>query len=167
MSDSVSFKDQFRDLQYLVKELVDVRKHNLAYKEGDPDNRLVFAEAALVLTTFERFLRAVLGEEATERDTLPNLLEKATSSRLGLLELLHWKEGKPLDRLLAIKQITSIRNTLLHGNYEQAAEAAGCASKEEYFKTQFLPEIEAIYGILDKSMAQIDIITGRPHQSRD
>lgn len=75
-----TFKEQNREFQELVRELFYVRKHNLAIKPGDPqDELLMFAEAALVLTAMERFLRIILRGEATDSDTLPNLLERATS----------------------------------------------------------------------------------------
>lgn len=115
---------------------------------------LLFAEAALVLIVLERFLRVILASEATEDDTLPNLLEKATSARLCMLKL------PAADRAQAIREIKNVRNTILHGNYEQAARQAGCSSVTDYFKRQFAPEIERLFQITDHLMAQIDPSTG-------
>jgi hypothetical protein len=119
-----------RELQELVRELQWLRTHNLQFKDGDPQQDiLLFAEGAMVLLVLERFLRVILGADATERDTLISLLEKSTSERLGLLTLPH------RDRATTIWQLGDVRNTLLHGNYEQAAAGARRASVAEYFKS--------------------------------
>ncbi len=154
-----TFKEEHRELQEIVKEIVLVRNHNLTFKEGDPQGHLLhFAEGLLVLLGFERFLRAILGSDATERDTLPNLLEKATSSRLDLIKL----PGR-WTREESIKAITSVRNTVMHGNYEQAAAGAGSADVRGYFKSgQYISEIQTLFEILDTLMRQIDATTGRP-----
>ena len=56
-----TFKERNREFQELVRELVLVREHNLGFKVGDSQTTiLMFAEAALVLTAMERFLRIVL-----------------------------------------------------------------------------------------------------------
>lgn len=149
------FKAAHRELQELVRELVLLREHNLQFREGDPqDKLLMFAEAALVLIVLERFVRVVLGDDATDRDTLPGLLRKVVSK--GLLRL-PWD-----DQEEAIQRIRLVRNTLLHGNYEQAAREAGCGSVAEFFKTQFAGEVEALYNIVDDLMRQIDPATGKP-----
>src|SRR5260370_582409 len=136
----MTFKDRHRELQHLVRELTLVHNHNLTFKSAAPqDTLLMFAEGALVLITLERFLRVVLRSDVTDEDTLPNLLEKTTSARLPLLRL------PAPDRARAIKEIKDVRNTILHGNYEQAARQAGCASVADYFKEQFTPEVEKLY----------------------
>jgi hypothetical protein len=61
----------------------------------------------------------------------------------------------------AIKRISNVRNTMLHGNYEQAAREAGCSSVESYFGTVFASEIEAMTEIADGLMRQIDPATGK------
>lgn len=151
-----SFRDRHGEIQELVRELAVVRQHNLAFKEGDPqDALLLFAEAALVLIALERFVRAVLGADATDRDTLPNLLEKAVARDLLRVP---WD-----DQQDGIRRIKDVRNTLLHGNYEQAATQAGCSSTTEFFKTVFASEVEVTFKILDNLMSQIDPATGQPH----
>ncbi len=72
----------------------------------------------------------VLGSQATDKDTLSNLLEKATSERLGLLVL------RARDRQALIKGLKDVRNTILHGNYEQAARQNGCATIREVLQDQ-------------------------------
>lgn len=153
----MTFKDRYLDLQHLVRELQVLRQHNLQFKEGDPqDGLLLSAEAALVLLVLERFIRAVLGGETTDRDTLHSLLQKATSKKRGPLLILLWD-----DQQDGIRRICAVRNTLLHGNYEQAAREAGCATVADYFKTQFAGEIEAMYKVVDDLFKQIDPETGR------
>jgi hypothetical protein len=153
----MNFREAHREFQELVRELTLVRSHNLKFKQGDSqESFLGFAECALVLVTLERFLRMILETEAKEKDTLPNLLQKATSQRFALLNL------PAHDRDRAITEITNVRNTLLHGNYEQAAQQAGCASVADYFKGPFLSEVEAVYQLTNALVAQIDPATGKP-----
>jgi hypothetical protein len=154
---STSFRDRYRDLQHLVRELTLVRGHNRRFGQSDrQDTLLLFDEGALVLLVLERFLRAILGPvEAKGDDTLPNLLEKATSKRLQLLVL------PAADNQKAIRTLVGVRNTLLHANYEQAAAGAKQASVEAYFKSQYASEVEALHQITDHLMAQIDADTGK------
>jgi hypothetical protein len=153
---SVSFKDQYRDFQELVRELMLLRTHNQSFRDNDPQARLLlFAEAAIVLMTLERFLRILPGVQATDGDTLPKLLSKATDDTRRVLEL------PAKDRKDAIRRIKDVRNTILHGNFEQAARQANVGSVREYFKTQFASEIETLYNITDGLVSQIDPETGR------
>lgn len=152
-----TFRASHREFQELVREHSLLRRHNRAFKDGETqDSLLLFAEAALVLVVLERFLRMILGPAGDEQ-TLHNLLEQATGARHRLLVL----PGS--DRDDAIRRITGVRNTLLHGNYEQAARESGCASVSEYFRTTFAAEVEALYEIANRLVAQIDPDTGRPH----
>lgn len=150
----VTFKDRYPELQYLVKEVMLVREHNIrCVAEDDHDHLLLFAEGALVLLALERFARIVLGPRATDRDTLPKLLEKAVKDGLLVLPWENQQDG--------IKKITVVRNTLLHGNYEQAARRAGCASVEEYFRSsQHISEVELLFNVLNHLMRQVDTRTG-------
>ena len=153
-----TFRDRHREIQELVRELAVVRNHNLQFKEGDPqDTMLLFAEAALVLIVLERFVRAVLGPEATDTDTIYNLLEKAVSKRLLTVP---WN-----DQQDGIRRMKNVRNTLLHGNYEQAAHQTGCKSVQEYFNVRFASEVETLTHVLENLMRQIDPATGRPYRS--
>ena len=150
----MAFKDDHLDLQHLVRELHVLRRHNLGFKEGDPhDELLLFAEGAVVLLTLERFMRAILGTDATDADTLFNLLQKAVSKNLIRLPWNDQEDG--------IKRLKDVRNTILHGNFEQAARQAGCASVPEFFKTKFAAEIERLYEVTDGLFRQIDPATGR------
>ncbi len=154
-----TFKEQHQELQHIVRELVLVRDHNLKFKAGDPQDKLLhFAEGLLVLLALERFLRAVLGSDANERHTLQNLLEMATSAKRNLLTI----PGTG-TREQAIKAIAEVRNTLMHGNYEQAATGAGSQDVRAYFKSgQYISEVEWLYKLLDELMKQIDPATGKP-----
>ena len=115
----------------------------------------MFAEGAVGMLAFEHFLRAILGERATDQDTFRGLLEKATSRRLQLL-VLPWDDQED-----GRKKITAMRNTLMHGNFSQAAREAKCRSVREYFQKQYAGEIEKTFQILDDLMKQIDPGTGR------
>ena len=81
----MTFKDQHPELQHLVREHRLLRANNLSVHEGDAQDRLLlFAEGAIVLMLLERFVRAVV-TDATDTDTLFNLLERAV--RRNLLRL--------------------------------------------------------------------------------
>ncbi|HUU02977.1 MAG TPA: hypothetical protein VM425_16200 [Myxococcota bacterium] len=165
----MTFKERFRDLQELVRELVLIREHNLQFKEDDSQKTLLlFAEASLCLIVLERFLRILPSVKATERDTLFNLLGRATSSKVGVLHFVDLNSGRPvLDeqrRQRIIHEIKDVRNTLQHGNYEQAARQSGCSTTVEYFNKFFASEIEELYKITDSLMKQIDADTGEPWQ---
>jgi hypothetical protein len=115
----------------------------------------MFAEAAVVCLTMEHFVRTVLGSTAPADATLFNLLQMAVSR--GLLKV-PWD-----DQQDGIKKIVAVRNSLLHGNYAQAARRAGCASVADYFRTQFASEVEAMTKITDFIMRQIDPATGKSY----
>lgn len=153
-----TFKERHPEMQHLARELHLLRSHNLTFKQGDPqDKLLMFAEAALVTLAIERFVRIVLGDEAPEGATIYNLLQKAVSK--GLLRV-PWD-----DQQDGIKKIANVRNTLLHGNYEQAAKQAGRASVAEFFANDFAGEIEELYRIADYLAKQIDTETGKPRKN--
>lgn len=148
------FKDENRALQELVRELRLVRNHNLTFKDGDNlAEVLLFAEAGLVCMTFEHFVRVVVGNDGPANATLYNLLEIAVSKDLIRLP---WD-----DQQDGIKKVCAVRNSILHGNYAQAAREAGKASVAEYFKTVFASEIEVMYAVVDDLMKQIDVNTGK------
>ena len=150
----MSFKDRHPEIQHLVRELHLLRGNNLKFKDGDPqDGLLMFAEAAIVHLLLERFVRAILND-AKDTESLYNLLQRAVSR--GLIRL-PWE-----DQQDGIRKIVSVRNAMLHGNYEQAAQNAGCATVVEYFRTQATPEGERMYQVVDYLFKQIDPVTGKP-----
>jgi hypothetical protein len=55
------------------------RDHNVTFN-GDGYDLFVMAEGALVVLVLERFLTMILGSEASEKDTMQNLLEKVLSN---------------------------------------------------------------------------------------
>jgi hypothetical protein len=153
----MSFKEEFREFQEIVKELVSVRYHNLSFPQYDP-NMLLMAEGVLVLLALERFLRMILGTEARGEDTLGDLLEKATSDRLDLVRL-----PGALDRERTVQVVAEVANTLARGDYEQAAKNAALKHKDEYFKSRaYIAEVERLYRILNRIIKQIDPETGKP-----
>jgi hypothetical protein len=143
----MAFKDNFKDLYHLMREHTLLRAHNTT--PGQPQDRLLmFAEGALVLMLLERFLRIVPEVEATDEDTLGKLLKKAVEKKVLVIPPEHRKG------------MLSIRNTILHGNFEQAAREAKTSSVEEYFKSQYASEIEAMYKIVVGLFDQINPATG-------
>jgi hypothetical protein len=150
-----SFKGQHLEFQHLVRELLLLRQHNFrCAEERTYDQLLHFAEGALVLIALERFVRIVLGSDASESDTIYNLLEEAVSRQLLILP---WD-----DQADGIRKVKDVRNSLLHGNYEQAAREAECASVEEFFRlSRFISEVEALTGVLNHFVQQIDPNTGQ------
>lgn len=151
---TTTFKERHPEIQHLVRELHMLRAHNLKFKDGDPqDTLLMFAEAALVLLVLERFVRALL-DDAEESDSLYNLLQRAVSRRLLSLP---WEDQED-----GIRKVVAVRNAVLHGNYEQAARLAGCVTVADYFKTQFAPEVERMYMVVEHLFKQIDAETGKP-----
>lgn len=154
----MTFKDKYREFQEMVKELLRLRSHNLAFVEYDP-SMFLMAEGALLLLAFERFMRMILGGAATKDDTLPNLLEKATSRRLDVTRL-----PGGLSRGETIKIVVRMRNVLAHANYEQAAKEAGLRDKDEYFKSGlYLLQVETLFRLMNRIIKQIDRDTGKPH----
>ncbi len=119
----------------------------------------MMAEAAVTLVSIERFLRILLehhGIALGEDESVYNLLQRATAGERPLIRL------PVADREVAIKQIAGIRNSLLHGNYGQAAARAGAVSVGSYFGTPFAAEVEGLFRLLDLLMRQIDAETGMP-----
>ena len=107
---------------------------------------------ACVLLVLERFLRAVLGEDAKEKDTMFTLLEMVMSRRLIRLPFEDQMDGKDA--------ISDCRNSMLHGNYAQAATRAACPSVTEYFRTRFAFELECMWEVVNAIVMQIDTSTG-------
>jgi len=152
-----TFREQNRDFSELLRELMLLRDHNLQFTKDLPQNRLLlFAEAAIVCVALERFLRMLLDGKASDSDTLEDLLKMAVEDKL--IEL-------PFDdQTAAARSIAKVRNTLMHGNYMQAARQLNLKTKEEYFRGPFIVEIEQLEKILEDLCKQIDPITGLPYK---
>ena len=149
----MSFREEYKTLQELVRELLLLRKHNGALKEANSQEKLLlFAEAALVLMTLERFLRILPGVNATDKETLPVLLQRAVAIRQLTLP--------PPQDMTVVDRVRKFRNSLLHANYEQAVKKSGAKNVEDYFKTQFAPELEFLFQLTNELVAQIDPETG-------
>jgi hypothetical protein len=155
MTDPFIFRNENRAMQELMREHDIIRKHNLQFKNGDPQHQLLLnAEAGLVCTALEHFVRIVVGPLADPKATLYPLLQKAVAEKLLVLPYLDQQDG--------IEKVCTVRNTLQHANFAEAAQQAGKASVEEYFATVFASEIEALFKILCHLMEQIDVRTGKP-----
>lgn len=153
------FRERYRDIGELVREWQLLRDWNKRFMNDDPqDQLLMFAEGLVAIVALERFVRAVVGSNATDADTLDPLLRKATCGPDPLL-ILPWD-----DQDDGRKKICRVRNTILHGNFEQAAREANRSSSREYFKKSYASEIEVMGLILLNLMEQIDPDTGKPIQ---
>ena len=142
----------------MVLEHKRLREHNMTFK-SDSLELFLFAEASLILLMLERFLRMILKGRAKDGATLFNLLELATSKNVDLIVL-----PGMLSTQETIKRISTIRNTLMHANYEEAALTSGLVSKDEYFQSgQFASEIESLYRLVQRIVKQIDTDSGLPH----
>ena len=100
-----------------------VHEHNLTFKDGYSGRTPSCSsrQAALVLIVLERFVRAVLGERATDADSLHNLLQKATSARCGPLLVLPWDDQQDGIRKILQRQGHAAARQL------RASRAAGWA----------------------------------------
>jgi len=154
-----TFLEQHREMQELAREWNIVRQHNLrCAREGTLGNLLFLAEGLLVLTSFERFFRIIV-PNAQDGETLYNLMQRAVS--LGLVTMPHDSQQE------AIRIVASLRNQIMHANYEQAAREARYATIEEYFgsSSQYAGTVEGLTRILNNIMAQIDPSTGCPYST--
>src|SRR5580698_8425945 len=98
-----TFKDENRALQEVARELDLLRRHNLQFREGDPQHSLLLmAEAALTCLTMEHFVRVGVGDAAREGATLFNLLEIAVARNLLRLP---WD-----DQQDGIRKVCAVRN---------------------------------------------------------
>jgi hypothetical protein len=144
----MSFRDNYRDFEQVAREWAWLNRHNLKFSEGDPqDDFLLMSEATMAIVAIERFVRMAMlkNDKASDGESLYNLLQRAVSKRILRLP--------PDDQQKAIEDLCRVRNTILHGNFEQAAAQANCTSA---------PEVGALGGILDCLVAQIDQVTGLP-----
>ena len=144
-----SFKEKNRAFQEIVREITIIRewtKHN----ENDQRMLLLLAEGSLTLVAFEHFLRAFL-DEYSDSYTLYNLLQKSILKGIQL---------NAIDNEKAIKILTEVRNSIIHGNFEKAAQINGCDSVGEYFSKFYIAEIEFMHQLLNNIVEQVNIETG-------
>jgi hypothetical protein len=150
-----SFREQFQDFGELAREFILLKSHNLKYANDLPQNKLLlFSEASLVCVALERFFRMILGDSARDSHTLAMLIQNAVRQKLVVLPF--------DDPATAVTSIAKVRNTLLHGNFEQAAKQLNLKSKEEYFRGPFIKEVEQLGVLLDDLCKQINPDTGQP-----
>ncbi|MGZ3652561.1 MAG: hypothetical protein ACXVB9_16395 [Bdellovibrionota bacterium] len=144
----VSYADDSASLAELRRELAQLREHNRAGGDGS----LWIAEAALALITLERFLRILPGVNAADKESLPQLLQRAIDRRFLALPV---EAGKD-----TIDRVRKLRNAILHGNYEQAAKQAGLDSAAAYFLLRLQPELEFLFGLTNHLISQVDEKSG-------
>jgi len=125
-------------LHSLQRELAFVRDHNRAGGDALP-----FAEAALLLMTLERFLRLLPGLNAANKETLPQLLQRAVA--IGTLRFPEGEEAGVIDEL------RKFRNALLHANHEQANRDR---------KHDLREELDKLHPLVESLISQVDPVTG-------
>lgn len=158
-----SFKDQNKDLQYLIRDMLSLRKYNdQQAKNGTPDNAMLFAEATVLCVAFERFLRIVPAMKLKIKDgnTLSDLLNHAFSGKKPVFKPIHTAPMEDFKRA-----IREVRNGILHGLFDDLAEpylkAGKISSTEEYFKNgHFTRDIEIIFQAFDRLIKRVDSETG-------
>jgi len=134
----------------MIRELNLLRKHNISKKKKQT-KLLLLAEGSLTLIALERFLRMFLNNYSSN-NTLYNLLELSIKNGITI---------NAIENKKAIKSLTNIRNTIMHANYEQAIADIPYETVEEYFKYEYIAEIEFIYNLLNNIVKQVDINTGK------
>ena len=152
----MNFKEQYRDFQYLCKEIYLLRKYDDDPKRiGEP---FLFAEAGNTITALERFLRIIPKMKASKEDTLSDLLNRAFSKKNQIFQPPKFVIPLTTNRVKEI--ILQIRNGYLHGNFEQLASYYNC-SKDTYFKKHFSQDIQTMFETLECFINQVDIETGK------
>lgn len=156
-----SFKDQYKDLQYLIRDMLKLRKfNNEQNKNGTPNEALLFAEASVLCVAFERFLRIVPAINAKDGDTLSDLLNHAFSKKNPVFKSVHSASTEVFKKV-----IRDVRNGILHGLFDDLAEpykkAGKISNTEEYFqKGHFTQDMEIIFEAFIKLIDQVDLETG-------
>lgn len=145
-------------LTELLRELHILREHNHQFTNENPRTRtesLMLSEGAVTYLTLEHFVRIVVANAGGPTgQPLRPMLEWAVARGVFTLP---WE-----DQQDGIRRVCSARNTLQHGNFEQAAQEAGCSTVREWFGTQYASEMEVIYRTVRDLLRQIDPSTGRP-----
>ena len=152
--DSVAYKDQDRITGELIRELHRLRGYNHRVRRRvDPPPPLLFAELSAVFVGLERFLRRILAD-ADERDTLQNLLERASGRRAGRIVL--------ADRTATIEKFVRMRDALLHAKLEDRArqvEPSGVLT--DYMPGGFCRDLDEAVMFFDHIAQQVDGTTGQ------
>lgn len=146
----MGFYENNRLFQEMIRELTILRDMNIKnrYEQG---KLLLLAEGSLTVIALEHFLRIFLNE-FNPSSTLYNLLQQAIKRGIKL---------GAKENAVAVKIISNIRNSILHGNYVQAVNEIGLKNIEEYFLKEYIAEVESLYNILEEIVEQVDRDTGK------
>ncbi len=132
-------------------DLAALRDHNLRFGPDDSQDYLLLqTEGALSMVLVEAMARKALRllPESDGPEKFRDVVEQAVFGAPKRLTI--FLE----DELSAIDRMCRIRNTILHGNYEQAAREAGCQDVPHYFKTAFTPDVEWMFQIYRSFLRQ-------------
>ncbi|MBX3269802.1 MAG: hypothetical protein KF729_06055 [Sandaracinaceae bacterium] len=143
-----------------IEELISLNRHNKTYGPHDPqDGLLMFAEGALCMTLIEAAARRWVGDGVLPADAkFRPVLKAAAASGLRI----------PFDDADdGITKLCAVKNTLVHGNFEQAARGAGGRDVATYFKEQYAGEIERMYRVCLHFLTQVQERDGQTKQASD
>jgi hypothetical protein len=155
-------------LRTLLVEYQRLREHNLKVEDAAPIRAFALAEGALALMLLERFLRILLGPDASDRDTLGPLFQKATSRGIDLIDppilfpyLPDERGATPARTLEKCRQFSTelilpIRNALVHGNYEQAARAHQVSVEAYFAQGYYRSDLDQIWEFIGAIWLQYD-----------
>jgi hypothetical protein len=158
-----TFRDQYLDLQYLIKNMIDLRQYNdQQAQSGNNHNCLLFAEAATLCVAFERFLRVLPAIKAKQGETLSNFIERALPAKKKPL----FKSPYPnIPNTRIVKVVRDIRNGILHGLYEELAaeyKHKGVSNTTDYFSGgYFTQDMQIIFEVFNSFISQVDATTGK------
>jgi hypothetical protein len=156
-----TFKDKYKDIQYLIRDMQLLRKYNdLQATNKTLNNCLLFAEATTTILAFERFLRILPAMNARHTETLSNFMDRALAKKKPLFKtpILNI----PNKRIISV--VREIRNGVMHGNFDQLAihYAHKIRNREEYFSMGcFTQDIQIIYDVFNSFINQVDARTGK------
>lgn len=156
-------------LMRLTNEYLAIRDNNERARRGEHTRgEALFAEGALLLVVIERFLRVLLRSAATTDHTLPNLLDMAMSDGFDLLDPPVYFPAMPAatNRAFSKQMIVAIRNPILHGNYEQAADDSirGKSVKSYFEDGTYRLDLQNAHDFFVSMVRQFDMDTGDRRQ---
>lgn len=147
------FKDKYKDLQFLIKEMYILRSYNdKKAKDKKFDELFLFSEASALFICLERFLRVLPAIKASNSDTIYNLMERA-------LKLFNSPYINITNERLT-KVVTDIRNGILHGNFEKCAYEYKCDVEQYFGKGHFTQDIQIIFDVFRSFIDQVNSLTG-------
>lgn len=159
----MTFRDGYKEFQYIINEIVQLRTYNRLKHLKDVERFLV-SESVIISTAIERFLRITPVIVKTLKAKIDNDPKLRISLGLMLEIALVDKSTKFIhieDPISVINDILNIRNVFVHGDYEQRANNKYKVSKDDYFREGFfLQDIDRLYDFLNLLLNKVNVLTG-------